>query len=82
MFNRYEDFSKKELILRVRTLEGSLSDLSEMYLDLYEECYNETMEDFIHKITVEYQIATTDFKGNIVDGKLSIERQILELDDD
>ncbi len=81
MLNIYETYSKEELVARVEELEQDVIDFSEMYLDLYHECYGETMEDTIDKVMTEYEI-DTDFKGNIVDGKLSIERQILELDDD
>lgn len=79
MIIRYSQFTKIELMFRVQELEEQLIKMRDRYEELYFECYGETMDDFIERMYEEYKemmIKEPEFKGKIIDGKLSIEREM------
>ncbi|RXJ90737.1 hypothetical protein CRV01_06195 [Arcobacter sp. CECT 8983] len=80
MVVNYSQFTKFELICRVKELEVLLIDLRDKYEEIFKEYFGET-DEFIESTFAEMMINNTLFKGKIVDGKLSIERE-LGLNDD
>ncbi|RXJ68295.1 hypothetical protein CRV08_08575 [Halarcobacter ebronensis] len=80
MVVNYSQFTKFELICRVKELEVLLIDLRDKYEEIFKEYFGET-DEFIESTFAEMMINNTLFKGKIVDGKLSIERELGLKDD-
>ena len=80
MVVNYSQFTKFELICRVKELEVLLIDLRDKYEEIFKEYFGET-DEFIESTFAEMMINNTAFKGKIVDGKLSIERELGLKDD-
>lgn len=80
MVVNYSQFTKFELICRVKELEVLLIDLRDKYEGLHKECFGE-IDKFIESTFDEMMINNSAFKGRIVDGKLSIERELGLKDD-